>query len=522
MADHPGSAALCRMTSPASHGTEDASASTSAPPPPFSPTHVALVLAATSSAPAASLAVETRVLAASASPYLRALVSGGWREQGAREVRILHECEPEAFERVLRFVHGARAAELVPPLPQRAGDADEAAGDDVWSLMSAASYFQLEELVRACEDAIRPTVDMENLTAVWSAAAELGCERLVRHCRAVFEEWDRAGNLRRAAPECGAGVALQVVFSIDTTGSMGSCIGQLKTKLSETVRTVLERVPQSSVAVVAHGDYCDETVIRKLDFTTDPEEITTFVCGLQPAGGGPTPEAYEWSLHTARGLPWRSDACKAVFLIGDSYPHAPSYTTEGTFWKDEVDRLAEMGVRVYGMAAAGVNPVALHFYKELARRSGALYIDFAEWQLVTDLCLATCFVDADRLQMEQFVDSLSLESEPDVLAEATPPYSSQHHQQQPVPAKSPPPAEGDHGTTEPAGAPPSPMRTDEPAAVVAPAHRRARLVRPVVTLEDPGDPNAPYTKEGWWDRAYDRGKPEYRLCPVRNIWLHCH
>jgi len=88
-------------------------------------------------------------------------------------------------------------------------------------------------------------------------------------------------------------------------------------------------------------------------------------------GGGDAPECYELALQTANELSWSEDASKALVMIGDEVPHPPSYTTEKINWFDELDRLVEKGVKVYGVRALSCT-YAIPFYQELSERSGIL------------------------------------------------------------------------------------------------------------------------------------------------------
>jgi hypothetical protein len=91
-------------------------------------------------------------------------------------------------------------------------------------------------------------------------------------------------------------------------------------------------------------------------------------------------------------------------MIGDEVPHPPSYTTEKINWFDEVDRLVQMGVKIYGVRALNVHR-AIPFYEELAERSGAVSINFNSFKvcisvtfltvkLIVDMFLAICYREA--------------------------------------------------------------------------------------------------------------------------------
>ena len=57
-------------------------------------------------------------------------------------------------------------------------------------------------------------------------------------------------------------------------------------------------------------------------------------------------QCYEWVLRKAQGLDWAENSAKALVVIGDEKPHDPFYTDANVFWKEELDVLIGMGVKV--------------------------------------------------------------------------------------------------------------------------------------------------------------------------------
>ena len=57
-------------------------------------------------------------------------------------------------------------------------------------------------------------------------------------------------------------------------------------------------------------------------------------------------QCYEWALKQAQHLDWSDDSAKAFVMIGDDLPHRASYTDQNVHWREEVDLLAGMGVKV--------------------------------------------------------------------------------------------------------------------------------------------------------------------------------
>lgn len=161
---------------------------------------------------------------------------------------------------------------------------------------------------------------------------------------------------------------IEVVFSFDTTGSMYPCLTQVRRTIKETVTRLLDEIPGIRIGIIAHGDYCDAGSIyitKHLDLSGDVATICNFVQNVEPTGGGDAPECYELVLHEAQSLSWTPTNSKTLVLIGDDIPHAPAQTPEKLNWRNEVDKLAEMGIAVYGIQALNRKHATL-FYKELA------------------------------------------------------------------------------------------------------------------------------------------------------------
>eukprot|EP01117_Protostelium_nocturnum_P001180 TRINITY_DN114_c0_g1_i2.p1 TRINITY_DN114_c0_g1~~TRINITY_DN114_c0_g1_i2.p1 ORF type:complete len:333 (-),score=113.91 TRINITY_DN114_c0_g1_i2:154-1152(-) len=126
----------------------------------------------------------------------------------------------------------------------------------------------------------------------------------------------------------GASSDVEIVFSFDTTGSMASCIQQVRAKLKESIERLTKDIPSIRIGIIAHGDYCDgANVIKTIDLTGDAEELVKFVNNAGSTGGGDAPEAYEYALRKANEFSWTGGCSKALVVIGDDVPHPPGYTS---------------------------------------------------------------------------------------------------------------------------------------------------------------------------------------------------
>ncbi len=198
--------------------------------------------------------------------------------------------------------------------------------------------------------------------------------------------------------------AIEVVFSFDTTGSMYPCLTQVRKKIGSTVSRLMKEVPGIRIGIIAHGDYCDAGatyVTKALDLTDDEGAVCRFVERVGPTGGGDAPECYELVLHEARSFSWTPSYSKLFVLIGDDVPHGPAQNPKKLNWRQEVDRLAESGIPVYGVQALG-RAHATPFYRELAEKSGGFHIGLDQFAHITDTILAICMKQASDEKLQAY------------------------------------------------------------------------------------------------------------------------
>jgi Mg-chelatase subunit ChlD len=119
---------------------------------------------------------------------------------------------------------------------------------------------------------------------------------------------------------------VDVVFVLDTTGSMSSLLSGAKKKIWEMARFIAQGqpAPELRVGLVAYRDVGDEYVTKFFDLTDDIDgvyqNLTSFVAG----GGGDTPEHVAKALHEAvYRSNWSAgkNTLKLVYLVGDAPPH---------------------------------------------------------------------------------------------------------------------------------------------------------------------------------------------------------
>jgi Mg-chelatase subunit ChlD len=119
---------------------------------------------------------------------------------------------------------------------------------------------------------------------------------------------------------------IEIVFVLDTTGSMGGLIDGAKQKIWGIVNEVM-RESHSSVRIglVAYRDRGDLYLTQLLPLTDDLDKVYTTLMDFQAAGGGDGPEdvrtALAEAVHKISWSPTADDLSKVVFLVGDAPPH---------------------------------------------------------------------------------------------------------------------------------------------------------------------------------------------------------
>jgi Mg-chelatase subunit ChlD len=162
---------------------------------------------------------------------------------------------------------------------------------------------------------------------------------------------------------------LDVLFLIDTTGSMGDEIDRLK----DSVRSVAERIaglPANAdlrLGMTVYRDRGDLFVTRTFDFTSSVDVFKTALAEVRADGGGDTPEDLNAGLHQAvTGPSWRGDdTVKLMFLIADAPPHLDYQ--DGPDYAADVRAAARRGIKIMPIASSGLDDQGEYVFRQLAQ-----------------------------------------------------------------------------------------------------------------------------------------------------------
>ena len=150
-----------------------------------------------------------------------------------------------------------------------------------------------------------------------------------------------------------APVQLDVLFLIDSTGSMGDEIDQLKNNILSISAQVaaLPSRPDVRFGMVTYRDHGDQYVTRNYNFTRDVQSFQKVLMDLRAAGGGDTPEALNEGLSEAiYGMNWRGgETVNFVFLVADAPPQL--YYPQDVSYANSLLDAAQVGIKIDPIAS---------------------------------------------------------------------------------------------------------------------------------------------------------------------------
>lgn len=122
------------------------------------------------------------------------------------------------------------------------------------------------------------------------------------------------------------GIDMEIVFCVDTTGSMGGLIEGAKVKVWSIVNEIIKQKPTPNIKIglIAYRDQGDSYVTQVFDLSEDLDATYKNLMTFSAGGGGDTPEHVNKALDDAvTQIKWSegSGALKVIYLVGDAPPH---------------------------------------------------------------------------------------------------------------------------------------------------------------------------------------------------------
>lgn len=172
--------------------------------------------------------------------------------------------------------------------------------------------------------------------------------------------------------ESKAPAALDLALVIDTTGSMGDELNYLTTEFTSIVDQLSERYANVDMrfALVVYRDDGDDYITQVYDFA-GVEEIQARLREQQAEGGGDFPEAMDAALINAIDLDWRTgDVSRVMIVNADAPPHDSGFAVS----LDAAQEAREAGIRIYPLAASGVEDTAEYLMRVMAATTGGRHL----------------------------------------------------------------------------------------------------------------------------------------------------
>jgi hypothetical protein len=171
--------------------------------------------------------------------------------------------------------------------------------------------------------------------------------------------------------------ALDLMFVVDTTGSMGDELHYLQTELTDIVARVRrgsEQELQIRTSVDFFKDQGDAYVVRSHPFSTDLEQSLVHLRAEHASGGGDYPEALDVALADAVDQhPWSESAlARIVFVVTDAPPHGG--LAIGRRLQETAASAAGKGIRIVPVASSGVDKPTEFLLRQLAVSTGGTYV----------------------------------------------------------------------------------------------------------------------------------------------------
>ncbi|TVZ22542.1 von Willebrand factor type A domain-containing protein [Dokdonia sp. Hel_I_63] len=167
--------------------------------------------------------------------------------------------------------------------------------------------------------------------------------------------------------------AIDILFAVDATGSMGDEISYLKSELKNIMSRIDASVKQKRVALTVYRDHGDDYVTRAIDFSSDVNEVKDFLSAQHAAGGGDYKEAVEEALKVSLSQSWNEKAkARILFLMLDAPPH---FNQENVAMiKSQIAKAKEQGIKIIPVVASGANKEVEFLMRSFSVSTNGTYV----------------------------------------------------------------------------------------------------------------------------------------------------
>jgi Mg-chelatase subunit ChlD len=196
--------------------------------------------------------------------------------------------------------------------------------------------------------------------------------KTVETARGGKREIEARVDIKKSRPES---VPLDILFILDTTGSMGEEIGRLK-KTIELINlnlTAFASKPCVRFGMVLYRDKSDEYVTKIVPFTDNLDLFRNALGQVQANGGGDEPEDLQAAMHAALfEMDWNPKGVRLAFIVTDAPPHL-DYGQSYTYVNAARDA-KEKGIKLFSVGTGGLNLTGEYILRQISQYTSAKYI----------------------------------------------------------------------------------------------------------------------------------------------------
>ena len=170
-----------------------------------------------------------------------------------------------------------------------------------------------------------------------------------------------------------AAKTLDLMFVVDTTGSMGDEMRYLAKEFDAIVSTVEEKHPNVDIrfGLTLYRDKGDDYVVRNFDFTSNKNKMKNQLEKQSANGGGDYPEAMDKGIEKALNASWKAeDGVRMMFIVADAPPHDEKIKQMVPI----IEKARAMGIHIYPLGASGVAEKAEYLMRHLALFTSGRYL----------------------------------------------------------------------------------------------------------------------------------------------------
>lgn len=186
-------------------------------------------------------------------------------------------------------------------------------------------------------------------------------------------EYSQGGEIALEVQSQSSVKGLDLMFVIDTTGSMGDELSYLQTELTNIVDRVVSKnnIPVR-LSVNFYRDVEDDYVVRSFEFTDNISSAVRDLNNQYASGGGDYEEAVEEALSDAvYNHKWDDNNTKLMFLVLDAPPHCTSNNSD--VLTSTITAASAEGIRIIPVASSGVDTETEYLCRSFAVATGGTY-----------------------------------------------------------------------------------------------------------------------------------------------------